>query len=47
MPYLLVKTDKGFGVYNYAKKKYNSFNTTKKKAEAQFRLLNYLEHKKN
>ena len=47
MPYLLVQTSKGkYGVYNYVKKTFKSFNTTKKKAESQLRLLHYIEYKK-
>ena len=46
MPYVIKNTGNGFEVYNKQKKSYKSFNTTKKKAEAQLRLLNYLEHKK-
>ena len=44
--YELKKTTMGFGVWNKDKKVWKSYNTTKKKAEAQLRLLKYLDFKK-
>ena len=45
MPYQLKKTPKGFGLWNKDKKIWKSYNTTKTKAEAQKRLLDYIDHR--
>ncbi len=44
--YELRKTSKGYGVWNKTNQVWKSYNTTKKKAQAQLKLLNYLEFKK-
>ena len=46
MPWKVVKTPLGYGVYNLLKKHYNSKNTSLAKAKAQLRLLNMVENKK-
>ena len=46
MPYKILKTPKGYGVYNLDKKIYKSYDTTKDKAEKQLRLLHYIDAKK-
>ena len=46
MPYQIKKTPSGYGLWNIDKKKWKSYNTSKTKAQAQKRLLNYIEHKK-
>ena len=46
MPYVIKKTKAGYGLWNVDKKIWKSYNTTKKKAEAQMRLLEYIDHLK-
>ena len=41
--YELRKTSKGYGVWNKEKGIWKSYDTTKKKAEAQLKLLHYLD----
>ena len=47
MPYLVKKTKSGYGLWNKDKKKWKSYDTTKKKVEAQKRLLNYIDAMKH
>ena len=47
MPYVIKKTKSGYGLWNIDKKIWKSYNTTKKKAEAQMRLLEYIDYMKN
>lgn len=47
MPYAILPENQGkFKVINSITKEVHSFSTTKKKAEAQVRLLNAIEHSK-
>ena len=46
MPYIIKATPSGYGVWNKDKKEWKSYNTTKQKAEAQLRLLHYVDAKK-
>lgn len=46
MPYELRTTPKGFGIFNFDRKIWKSYNTTKPKAKAQLKLLNSIEFKK-
>ena len=46
MPYVIKKTKSGYGLWNKDKHIWKSYNTTKKKAEAQMRLLQYIDHMK-
>lgn len=46
MPYQVKKTKSGYGLYNIDKGVWKSCNTTKTKAEAQKRLLNYIDSRK-
>jgi len=42
MPYIIKKTPKGYGVWNKDKKIWKSYNTSKTKAQSQYKLLNYV-----
>ena len=46
MPYKIKKTPQGYGLWNLDKKIWKSYNTTKAKAAAQQRLLQYIDNKK-
>ena len=47
MPYVIKKTKSGYGLlWNIDKKIWKSYNSTQKKAEAQIRLLEYIDHLK-
>ena len=46
MPHVIKKTPNGYGLYNLDKKIYKSYNTSKEKAEAQKRLLQYVDAQK-
>lgn len=46
MPYQIKKTPSGYGLFNIDKKIWKSYNTTKTKANAQKRLLEYIDNKK-
>ena len=42
MPYVIKSTPHGYGVFNKQTKIWKSYNTTKSKAQAQYKLLNYV-----
>jgi hypothetical protein len=44
MPYMLIKSGSGFGVKNAITGVIHSYHTTLKKAKAQIRLLNAIDH---
>ena len=46
MPYVVKKTNSGYGLWNIDKRIWKSYNTTKTKANAQKRLLEYIDAKK-
>ena len=42
MPYIIKKTPHCWGVFNRHKKIWKSYNTSKTKAQSQYKLLNYV-----
>ena len=46
MPYLIKRTNNGYGLYNIDKKVFKSYDTTLENVIKQKRLLDYIDHMK-